>query len=121
MQAALDAEIAEEARIAQELADAASVNSYTAYIKGEIQRRWSRPPSARNGMKVTLTIHLFPTGEVDNVYVKSSSGDALFDESAIRAVKRVERFDQLQDMQSALFDRQFRKFDLLFNPGDLRQ
>ncbi len=121
LQAALDAEIAEEDRIAQEMADEASVNSYTAYIKNEIENRWSRPPNARNGMKVTLTIHLFPTGEVDNVYVKRSSGDSLFDESAVRAVKRVERFDQLKDMQSVLFDRKFRTFDLLFNPGDLRQ
>jgi colicin import membrane protein len=68
-----------------------------------------------------LSLHLLPTGEVDNVYVVQSSGDSHFDDSAIRAVKRVGRFPELQKMDPVLFDRNFRKLNLEYKPSDLRR
>ncbi|GGK61131.1 cell envelope integrity protein TolA [Amphritea balenae] len=119
--AELDAQLAAEEQELQAEADQQSVAGYRDYIANEIERNWRRPPSARNGMKVLLALHLLPTGEVDNVYIVTSSGNGHFDESAIRAVKRVGRFSELQKMESVLFDRYYRKFNLEFIPTDLRR
>ena len=70
-------------------------------------------------MSVLLQINLVPTGEVISVNVLRSSGDAAFDRSAVQAVRRADRFPELQDMSIGLFERQFRQFNLLFKPEGL--
>lgn len=117
----LAAAMAEEERYQQALNDEQSVASYKDYIIDQVTRNWRRSPSARNGMVVLVTVHLLPTGAVDNVYISQSSGDDRFDQDAIRAVKRAERFPELQRMEPVLFDRYFRKINLKFRPEDLRR
>ena len=84
-------------------------------------QNWSRPPSARNGMEVELKIQLVPTGEVIAVNLVNSSGDNAFDRAAIRAVKKAEKFPELQKVSGRLFEAYFRTFTLIFSPEDLRQ
>ena len=86
-------------------------------IRTKIVANWSRPASARNGMKVTLRVELVLGGEVAAVSLVTSSGDTAFDRSAETAVRRSERFDVPDD--PAIFERRFRRFNLLFNPEDL--
>jgi colicin import membrane protein len=71
-------------------------------------------------MQVTLQIDLVPTGAVVAVNVVSSSGNDAFDRSAVAAVYQTERFDELKQLESRVFERYYRRFSLLFNPGDLR-
>jgi len=96
------------------------VNSYIAKIIAIVESVWSRPPSARNGMEVMLLVNLIPTGEVVNVSVAESSGNTAFDSSAVNAVYRAERFDDLRGMKPALFEANFRRFYMKFKPEDLR-
>ena len=117
----LDAEIAAERVARQRVEDEDARQSGSAYIKKRVTDAWSRPPSARNNMVVELTIELIPTGEVINVNVSKSSGNAAFDRSATRAVNRVGAFPELRDMPRRLFDSEFRSFKLEFSPEDLRQ
>jgi len=56
---------------------------------------------------------------VVGVTVVQGSGNAAFDQSVIQAVERAERFYELQDLDTAVFERNFRTFDLLFRPEDL--
>lgn len=95
--------------------------SYTDLIAARIEQNWNRPPSARLGMQVTLMIHMVPTGEVVNVQVVQSSGNSAFDRSAEQAVRRVDRFTEVRDMPSEVFERNFRQLRLVFRPEDLRQ
>lgn len=98
------------------------VQSYQGLIQESVQRRWSRPPSARNGMHCVLLIQLIPTGEVVDVQIVKSSGDDAFDRSAMNAVKKASPFSELQALKgSADFERNFRRFQLDFIPEDLRQ
>lgn len=106
---------AREAETEQEV-----VNSYIAKIMAMVESVWSRPPSARNGMQAVLVVNLIPTGEVVNVSVAETSGNAAFDTSAINAVYKVERFDDLRGMKPAMFEANFRRFRLIFKPEDLR-
>lgn len=101
--------------------DQEAVASYMGKIASDIENSWSRPPNARLGMQVALLIQLIPTGEVVNVSVVKSSGNEAFDQSAVTAVKRVGKFPYLREMKPVLFDQQFRRLTLNFNPTDLRQ
>ena len=97
---------------------AAAVN----YMKNEIIKTWTRPANARNGMVVELVIHLVPTGEVVDVEVsyRDPSATDAFVASVENAVKRVRRFDKLSQLNSVLFETNFRRFTVRFRPEDLR-
>ena len=92
--------------------------AYVSQIQREIIQNWSRPPSARNGMQVLLMVFLVPTGEVVDVTLKTSSGNDAFDRSAMLAVRKAERF--IVPADSAQFERNFREFEVMFRPEDLR-
>jgi len=92
--------------------------AFVSQIQREIIQNWSRPPSARNGMQALLRVYLVPTGEVVNVVVEQSSGNDAFDRSALLAVRKAERF--VVPAQSRQFERNFREFEVLFRPEDLR-
>lgn len=112
--------IAAENMQQQSESDQAMAGSYIALISGLITENWSRPPSARNNMEAELILQLVPTGEVVSVTVVKSSGDAAFDESAVRAVKKAERFPELQKVPIRVFEQYFRQLRIKFRPEDLR-
>ena len=91
-----------------------------ATIRATVINRWTRPPSARNGMVAVISIQLVPTGEVVGVSVLQSSGNNAFDRSAMNAVERAARFPEVAQVDNALFEANFRRFQLIFKPEDLR-
>ena len=91
-----------------------------ATIQASVINRWTRPPSARNGMVSILSIQLVPTGEVVGVSVLQSSGSTDFDRSAMTAVERTGRFSEVAKLDNRTFEANFRRFQLIFNPEDLR-
>ena len=93
------------------------VQEFLGLIQQTISRNWVRPPSARTGMVVTLRINLLPGGELNDVNILESSGNAAFDRSAVAAVQKAGRFPVPDD--PAKFDRNFRSLKLRFNPEDL--
>jgi len=110
---------AREAEASQIASENLLVAEYSAKIRQIIAQSWLIPPSARNGMIALVRLQLVPTGEVVGVTVVQGSGNAAFDQSVIQAVERAERFYELQDLDTAVFERNFRTFDLLFRPEDL--
>jgi TonB family protein len=91
-----------------------------ALIKQAVIGRWTRPPSARNNMVAILEIALVPTGDVVGVTVLESSGNVAFDSSAVNAIEKVARFSEVKSLERAVFERDFRRFQLIFRPEDLR-
>jgi TonB family protein len=94
--------------------------SYAALIRDTVTSYWSRPPSARNGMQALLELQLIPTGEIVSVSVVKSSGSTAFDRSALNAVDKAGSFRELKNLPNREFEKSFRRFQLLFNPEDLR-
>jgi len=94
------------------------IQQYVGLIQQTISRYWIRPPSARTGMIVTLSLNLLPGGELNEVNVVESSGNAAFDRPAVLAVQKAGRFPVPDD--PILFDRYFRTLKVRFNPEDLR-
>ena len=109
-----EASAAEAARTEFEL-----VQSATALIQQAVQETWSRPPSARNGMRAVLQIRMLPTGEVLDAVITQSSGDPAFDRSAENALFRAAPFRELQGLPINVFNANFRSLSLIFEPEDL--
>ena len=58
------------------------ISKHSALIRTRVERAWSIPPGSPSNLVCTLKIELLPSGEVQNVRVAQSSGDAAFDRSA---------------------------------------
>ncbi|NLY13664.1 MAG: cell envelope integrity protein TolA [Gammaproteobacteria bacterium] len=84
-----------------------------------VSEQWVRPPSARNGMAVTVLIEMLPDGTITNASVTRSSGDPAFDASAVAAVRNVGRIREMQQLDRATFDSLYRKRSAVFKPEDL--
>lgn len=114
----LEDAIAAESQLLDSRRSDAAVASFVGAIVRRIEQNWSRPPSARNGMRAELLLGLVPTGEVVSVEVTSSSGNSAFDRSALLAVRDAAPFEVPTD--PVLFEREFRNLRILFRPEDLR-
>ena len=112
--------LADEEEMIQAQLSEATAQSYVAAMAERIENNWSRPPSARTGMKCELQLQLVPSGDVVNVTVTKSSGNSAFDRSAEQAVNKVGQFEVLKTMPPEMFERYFRQVTLAFNPRDLR-
>jgi len=87
-------------------------------IRSRVSEGWSRPPSARNGMSVTVQINMLPDGTITNATVVRSSGDKAFDSSAVSAVRNVGRITEMQGLSPKDFN-PYRSFKMTFTPEDL--
>ncbi|MDF3936290.1 cell envelope integrity protein TolA [Pseudomonas citronellolis] len=87
-------------------------------IRSRVSEGWSRPPSARNGMSVTVQINMLPDGTITNATVARSSGDKAFDNSAVNAVRNVGRITEMQGLSPKDFN-PYRSFKMTFTPEDL--
>lgn len=127
----LDSEDSQLERQQQELAaaqaqlerDAQVTSTYTDRIYQQISRSWSRPMELQimdlTGRETVVQVSLLPTGELLSAEIISSSGIAALDQSAIRAVQRVRRYQVPDDIN--VFNRNFRSFRFRFKPEDLMQ
>jgi len=95
------------------------IQSAMGFIQQVVQENWSRPPSARNGMRTILQISMLPTGEVIDVTISQSSNDPAFDRAAETAAFRAAPFAELQSLPIRIFNDNFRSFSLTFQPEDL--
>jgi len=114
MQELLDAEMAAQ----QAEKDSAAITSVSAQIKQLIQSVWQIPPSAKHTDQVLIRISLVPTGEVTDVYILESSGNAALDRSAELAVWKVAKLPVPDDL--VLFEKEFRQFNLSLRPENAR-
>lgn len=100
----------------------AAVANYTQLITQQIQQRWSRPAELRlmdlSNIQAIVAVQLLPTGELDSATIIEASGLATYDQSVLRAIERVRRFEVPED--SDLFEAGgFRRLTITFRPEDL--
>ena len=90
---------------------------YTSLIKNQVMENWKRPSNINLNLnlKTEIEIVLVPTGEIISSKIIQGSGNNVFDESAMRAISKVQSFEGL-NMQMNLFDEHFRNFILIFRP-----
>jgi colicin import membrane protein len=88
---------------------------YSSLIRNQVLQNWIRPSKINFSLKTEIEIILVPTGEILSATVVKGSGNNIFDESALRAISKVNSFEGL-NMQMNLFDEHFRNFILIFSP-----
>lgn len=93
-------------------------DKYQALIRERLKQAWYPPSSANENMTARLQITLLPTGELASVKLVGSSGNTAFDNSALSAVRSLNRYP-IPDNRDT-FERYFRQFMIEFNPQRLR-
>ncbi len=98
-----------------------AIEAYKNGITTQISQKWSRPIDQLTDLshlKATASVELLPTGELLNVTLTGSSGNALYDQSVIRAIEKVIRYDVPDDPE--VFEKGgFRRLNVTFTPEDL--
>ncbi len=108
----------DELRAQQADEEQEAVMSYIAQIQQLIISMWRYPPSAKHDDKLVLRIYLVPTGEITEVQLVESSGNAALDRSAEQAVWKAATLPVPKD--PVLFEKEFRQFLLPFSPENAR-
>ena len=119
LESALDDLLLEEDQQVAEQAEQNEIARYMIGVREEMAQNWSRPPSARNGMVVRLSLQLVPSGDVVGVTVLQSSGNDALGMSAQQAINRVGRFETIRGMPGPLFEKYFRQLTINFRPEDM--
>jgi len=109
-----EAELALSNALASEKAAANVLDAMTT----RITRAWQRPVAFKGGLDVYLRMSLASDGELVDVRIVKTSGDVLFDRSAVTAVKRAAPFDEVTQFDEATFEEKFRSLTVKFRPED---
>lgn len=79
------------------------IDKYMNLIENKIYQNWIMPPSTNSGLVCELLVQLLPTGDVINIELSKSSGDPVYDQSVIAAVRKASPLP-VPSGDSGLFD-----------------
>ena len=92
------------------------VDKFSLMIIDTIEDAWLKPKNIQDGLVCDLRIQINKNGRIINVSLLRSSGNIRFDNSAIKAVKRVETFNFFSKMDTKIYQSNFKNIMLTFNP-----
>ena len=93
------------------------INEFSKKIINLIESAWLKPKNIQDGLVCDLRIQINKNGRIINVSLLKSSGNIRFDNSAIKAVKRVETFNFFSKMDIKIYQTNFKNIMLTFNPS----
>jgi colicin import membrane protein len=106
----------EQSQVKQQLQNAKLqrlLNRYIGQVKAAVHDHWNKPKELGDHQAVTLSLNLAPGGVVIQAKIAKSSGNPVFDRSAVVAVYKASPLPVPKN--PALFDK-FRHIDFTFNP-----
>lgn len=92
------------------------VNSCVKLIHSRICNTWNLPESTTKDLRVKLRVVFSTSGEVINALLVEGSGNAEFDESALKAINLASPFSALSKLDETTFVKYFSKVTFVFNP-----
>ena len=93
------------------------VNIFSNMIIKFIQSAWVKPQNIQSGLICDLRMTINKNGRIVDVDLIKSSGNIRFDNSAIKAIKRVETFSFFNKMPYSIYQNNFRNIVITFNPS----
>ena len=93
------------------------IDILSSYIIENIQSAWRKPINIQDGLVCVLRLSINKNGRIIDINLIKSSGNLRFDNSALRAVQRVETFSFLQDIPMSIYNSNFRSILITFNPS----
>lgn len=107
--------IQEEELILQE-SDDLLVSEFSALIIQAIQSAWIKPKNIQDGLICDLRMTINKNGRVIKIDLIKSSGNIRFDNSAIKAISRVETFSFFNEIPFSMYQTSFKNIVITFNP-----
>ena len=107
--------IQEEELISQNIDDLL-VSEFSGLIIQAIQSAWIKPKNIQDGLICDLRMTINKNGRVIKVDLIKSSGNIRFDNSALRAISRVETFSFFNKIPFNIYQTSFKNIVITFNP-----
>ena len=85
-----------------------------ALIQERINSIWKKPSLINKNIQAEFIINLAPSGEILSFDLISSSGDKVFDDSALAALSKIYFITEVIGLERKYFERNFRSFNLVF-------
>ena len=90
---------------------------YAQRIISTIEDAWMKPRNIPEKLVANLRLKIRPSGRIIGVDLIKSSGNIRFDNSALQAVRRVEKFNFFNSIPKTLFEKEFQVISISFNPS----
>ena len=85
-----------------------------ALIQERINSIWKKPSLINKNLQAEFVINLAPSGEILSFDLISSSGEKVFDDSALAALTNISFIKEVIGLERKYFERNFRSFNLVF-------
>ena len=85
-----------------------------ALIQERINSIWKKPSLINKNVQAEFVINLAPSGEILSFELISSSGEKVFDDSALAALSKIYFITEVIGLERKYFERNFRSFNLVF-------
>ena len=83
-------------------------------IQAKFINLWNKPSVLNENIQASIKLTLSPSGEILSFSLISSSGNKKFDESALKAVSKVNFLTELSKIKRTDFEKYFREITLVF-------
>ena len=93
------------------------IEIYSSLIIQTIQSAWRKPINIQENLVCDLRISVNKNGRVINTNLIKSSGNIRFDNSALKAVERVETFNFFDRIPMNIYSSNFKNIVITFNPS----
>ena len=93
------------------------VEIYSSLIIQSLQSAWRKPINIQDGLVCDLRITINKNGRIINVNLIKSSGNIRFDNSAIKALQRIETFNFFDSIPYNIYLSNFKNIVITFNPS----
>lgn len=93
------------------------IEIYSSLIIQTVQSAWRKPINIQDNLVCDLRISVNKNGRVINTNLIKSSGNIRFDNSALKAVERVETFNFFDRIPMNIYSSNFKNIVITFNPS----
>ena len=93
------------------------INQISSMIINMVESAWVKPKNIQDGLVCDLRLVVNRNGRIISVGLIKSSGNIRFDNSAMKAVNRVESFNFYNKIPNNLYADNFKKIVITFNPS----
>jgi colicin import membrane protein len=109
-------ELLQEEELIFKQTDNLLVSEYSGLIIKAIQSAWIKPKNIQDGLICDLRMTINKNGRVTKVDLIQSSGNIRFDNSALRAISRLETFSFFNKIPFKIYQASFKNIVITFNP-----
>lgn len=110
-------DLLEEENLIFQKSEQNQVELYSSLIIQSLQSAWRKPINIQDGLVCDLRITINKNGRIINVNLIKSSGNIRFDNSAMKALQRIETFNFFDSIPYNIYLSNFKNIVITFNPS----